>query len=1495
MKSSNRSSRLRKRSRKGYRPRLHKSSARTISPSKLWILLFVSLFPSQYLVAAGYVAHEVYKANVYEDPSQMDPMDYARFRRDAAVFSTAVTNLQSLSRIASAITLEIGLMDKTLDSQLVLPELLRMGAVKPSEITSMDPESVKASVSQLVELPNSVAQTKPPNPVEEGLKTLETMRKDAKKFEGFATVPGKAEYEASLKKVKDLDTLETYFGGLEIHFVTVSSQLKLLSENDDLVKNNRRMETILDALNTIETTVKTFQLKQIQEAKDIVKTSKFIDLIIQEQKIRLSINEFKPQDSDIKSFQDNIQKIYQNSEAAKKSANDFDTIRKLMNSRAVSHRQSFQYVSGLPGGSTDLNGLLIDIKSDWIKGRMADSKIVTENLQNSFTHFRSFAEALRRVESDWSPLNPGLNRIKIEEVLKVIGQIANAPGDSQSFTTVTDALLNCRKNVKNWPSSDVDLEKVQKTLNDLNDEVEKVSEFKQISSFADLTEAKKDFDTTNKSDQDKEKLIKDTLKKISSDEKMKKFIQKLNTLHLDLSNFPTINKEIKTKLALIDVSLVKKHVDTVMGSSYINIYGCLDKIQGQNTLVQEVIDAMNSIRKISVSSDTENTITNIAKSGAHLQTAEKEAVEFQKIGDPASTSLKSSGLSIKVSQELGFGVQGLSAIQKVFNAQVGLKKSIEQILKDPKINKLSTEHQKGLEELKKLDKVFTDVDAFMQSFVQASRRKRASGFENAKKIFDDAAKIPGAILDFKTLRPAMEKLQKVKTLDDLEKLDLDFSRFEIAKAGPHLATLDKFFVDYARKIRSATPPPGKTIILPPNSPQNSANALAVTEAKELTGLEKFMADPVMFYGSIFGSVLIIAGIVFVAVCCCRKKKVVTPKPVINTKSKSKSKTDSDESSDDGGKAKGGKKEETKKKKRSANNDEKKDDTSTEGPPTGGVSTPKAPVVEEKKMRSADNDEKKDGTSTEGPSTGGVTTPKAPVVEEKEKSLPLEKTQKSLEDSMLLVRATVGAISGRFDEGVSPSDWAKKIMVGHDTASRQLMTEADTLYKRDQRRYCNQMLVSKTLAKLGPKYKGTDPFININEMPYKDKIVLVGQGPQDGKEYGDKGQLLIDNREKQYHVFDNYNVRVVGQLCQFVEDGCAKCGQYYPLEVNKSEKYGKYEVTTTEIIVDPPQIKNSQGYKPDECVVFKVKYKHDDDKVAKYVDIVTYKGMPDHSVPDNYGSALALIDFLESYDSNIFIHCSAGIGRTGTFAAIMCGIEMCNNQEVESINEIIQHVRSYRGQLIQSPIQVLFIVRVIGEALLRERGVVQYDELSKFEYYYQEVKKKTYAEYDEAVKKERDPKKIVQILKSKYPQFLTHKEDAEKFMIKDRERLKEDKHPVKRGVNTTTEPEKQGNFQDDFIKQQADLYEKACEEGKEKMLVDEAKKEKDLKKSDEKKSGEEVKKVKETKKSEQKNPEEKVKKSGEKDTKKKAASKAPGPSKEKGRASKEKDGAGKKKK
>eukprot|EP00730_Choanoeca_flexa_P007709 TRINITY_DN12380_c0_g1_i1.p1 TRINITY_DN12380_c0_g1~~TRINITY_DN12380_c0_g1_i1.p1 ORF type:complete len:381 (+),score=84.44 TRINITY_DN12380_c0_g1_i1:1299-2441(+) len=93
----------------------------------------------------------------------------------------------------------------------------------------------------------------------------------------------------------------------------------------------------------------------------------------------------------------------------------------------------------------------------------------------------------------------------------------------------------------------------------------------------------------------------------------------------------------------------------------------------------------------------------------------------------------------------------------------------------------------------------------------------------------------------------------------------------------------------------------------------------------------------------------------------------------------------------------------------------------------------------------------------------------------------------------------------------------------------------------------------------------------------------------------------------------------------------------------------------------------------------------------------YTNWPDHGVPDETWHVIKFVLAVREYAVKhkgvgpIVVHCSAGIGRTGTFVAIDKGIQELNSAwRVTDIYGNVMRMRHERGGSVQTPIQYLFI-------------------------------------------------------------------------------------------------------------------------------------------------------------------------------------------------------------
>ena len=83
----------------------------------------------------------------------------------------------------------------------------------------------------------------------------------------------------------------------------------------------------------------------------------------------------------------------------------------------------------------------------------------------------------------------------------------------------------------------------------------------------------------------------------------------------------------------------------------------------------------------------------------------------------------------------------------------------------------------------------------------------------------------------------------------------------------------------------------------------------------------------------------------------------------------------------------------------------------------------------------------------------------------------------------------------------------------------------------------------------------------------------------------------------------------------------------------------------------------------------------------------FTSWPDHGVPE-YGTPLMVLHKKATAGWRrggppILVHCSAGVGRTGTFITIDLAMEQAENEQIVDIAGIVNRLREQRMQMVQS--------------------------------------------------------------------------------------------------------------------------------------------------------------------------------------------------------------------
>ncbi|XP_074540789.1 tyrosine-protein phosphatase non-receptor type 9 isoform X1 [Halichoeres trimaculatus] len=179
------------------------------------------------------------------------------------------------------------------------------------------------------------------------------------------------------------------------------------------------------------------------------------------------------------------------------------------------------------------------------------------------------------------------------------------------------------------------------------------------------------------------------------------------------------------------------------------------------------------------------------------------------------------------------------------------------------------------------------------------------------------------------------------------------------------------------------------------------------------------------------------------------------------------------------------------------------------------------------------------------------------------------------------------------------------------------------------------------------------------------------------------------------------VLIIVMTTRVVERGRVKCGQYWPLEEGRTEQHGCFLVRNT-------HIQTFQDFKLSHLELFNTQ-SGERREVYHYL----YLSWPDFGVPK---SATAMLDFREHVLQRreaavqslgaswtgppggppVVVHCSAGIGRTGTF----CTLDICLSrlEDIGTVNvrQTVRRMRTQRAFSIQTWDQYYFCYTAVIE-------------------------------------------------------------------------------------------------------------------------------------------------------------------------------------------------------
>ncbi|XP_054883636.1 receptor-type tyrosine-protein phosphatase beta-like isoform X2 [Poeciliopsis prolifica] len=253
----------------------------------------------------------------------------------------------------------------------------------------------------------------------------------------------------------------------------------------------------------------------------------------------------------------------------------------------------------------------------------------------------------------------------------------------------------------------------------------------------------------------------------------------------------------------------------------------------------------------------------------------------------------------------------------------------------------------------------------------------------------------------------------------------------------------------------------------------------------------------------------------------------------------------------------------------------------------------------------------------------------------------------------------------------------------DVGRNQPLDSALLPENRGKNRYNNILPYDSTRVKLS--YVDDDPcsdYINASYIPGNNfrREYIATQGPLPG------------TKDDFWKMVWEQNVHNVVMVTQCVEKGRVKCDHYWPFDQDPLY-YGDLIVQMLSESVLPEWTIREFRICSEQQLSF-----------VRLVRQFHYTVWPDHGVPESTQSLIQFVRTVRDYVNRTpgsgptVVHCSAGVGRTGTFIVLDRVLQQLDTKDTADIYGVVFDLRLHRSHMVQTEGQYLYLHQCIRDVL-----------------------------------------------------------------------------------------------------------------------------------------------------------------------------------------------------